>query len=594
VQIVALIAAYNEERFIGGCLEHLLSHGLEVYLCDNGSTDRTVEIASRYLGEGLRGIEPVPRDGTFRWRALLERKEELGAELTADWFIHMDADEIPLPALPGATLAEALREVDAGGWDAVEFSEFTFVPTRESPDHDHRAFRDTMHWYYPFAPSTRHLVRAWKRRPRRVDLAGSGGHTVAFPGQRIFPARFRLLHYLFLSEDHAVRKYVNKRYDVEETSGGWHGWRATLRADHIRLPEQSELRFAATPVDLDPGSPRTTHCLEWERADERRITRRVPRVLVIVDRAGWAHDRKSQALAAALAPDYRIVKRFHGEVTADDVEDADLVLLYYWLQLDKLGPLADIVRRRRDRLLLGVCSDYELQGEWREPGLEVLRRLPHAVFANNLTLATKLEGWLERPVAYTPNGVDTTFFHPSASRPRRRELRVGWAGSLTNQTPAHRGVHDYIAPAVSAVHGAQLCLAAREQRWRGPEEMRAFYHALDVYVCASASEGTPNPCLEAAACGLPVVTTPVGNMPELIRHGHNGFFVERDAGDIARRLAELRDDAELRARMGEAARVQIEAWDWRKQAANYDALFHSVLPSRPPRSVALAHVGGGS
>ena len=59
--------------------------------------------------------------------------------------------------------------------------------------------------------------------------------------------------------------------------------------------------------------------------------------------------------------------------------------------------------------------------------------------------------------------------------------------------------------------------------------------------------------VEAAACGLPVVTTRVGNMPELIRDGENGFFVERDAADIAAKLCQLRDDPGLRERLGRAA-----------------------------------------
>ena len=84
--------------------------------------------------------------------------------------------------------------------------------------------------------------------------------------------------------------------------------------------------------------------------------------------------------------------------------------------------------------------------------------------------------------------------------------------------------------------------------------MRDFYQSLHVYVCASRSEGTPNPCLEAAACGLPVVTTPVGNMPEFVRDGVNGFFVARDVDAIAATLRRLRDDPELRERMGHAAR----------------------------------------
>jgi hypothetical protein len=42
--------------------------------------------------------------------------------------------------------------------------------------------------------------------------------------------------------------------------------------------------------------------------------------------------------------------------------------------------------------------------------------------------------------------------------------------------------------------GAELRLAIREEKWRGREEMLDFYHSLDVYVCASRSEGAPNPC----------------------------------------------------------------------------------------------------
>ena len=76
-RVVAIIATYNESRFIAGCLEHLFTQGVEAYLCDNDSTDDTVAIASRYLGSGLRGIERIPRDGTFRWREILQREPQI-------------------------------------------------------------------------------------------------------------------------------------------------------------------------------------------------------------------------------------------------------------------------------------------------------------------------------------------------------------------------------------------------------------------------------------------------------------------------------------------------------------------------------------
>jgi glycosyltransferase involved in cell wall biosynthesis len=263
MRIIAIVAAYNEERFIEGCIQHLAAQGIETYLCDNDSSDGTYAIAERYLGHGLCGLERLPRDGTYRWTAILEHKAKLAQRLAADWFLHLDADEIPLPPASAPTLAAALQRADAAGANAAEFVEFTFVPPREAPDHDHPDFRRTMRWYYPFEPQAEHLVRAWKRQAGLVDLASSGGHHVVFPGRRIYSERLRLRHYLFLSREHALRKYVARRYDPDEVRRGWHGWRATLTADQIRLPARAELRLARTDDELDFSNPRTTHCLLW-------------------------------------------------------------------------------------------------------------------------------------------------------------------------------------------------------------------------------------------------------------------------------------------------------------------------------------------
>lgn len=306
-----------------------------------------------------------------------------------------------------------------------------------------------------------------------------------------------------------------------------------------------------------------------------------PLVLCIVDRPGWAHDRKTQALAAALAGQYRLVTRYQSEVSAADIRAADLVLVHYWLQVDRLPwRLKRAVKAVRDRLMIGVCGEAELQRAWRKPGLAMLSTLPAAVFAINRKLANELETTLARDVFYTPNGVDTGFFRPPSAPPPPAPMRIGWAGSLKNHTAGHRGVHEFIVPAVAAVEGAEVCLAAREDRWRDAEEMRAFYQSLHVYVCASLSEGGPNPCLEAAASGLAVLTTPVGSMPQFIRDGENGLFVSRDAGDIAAKLRRLRDDPALRQRMGAAARISVEAWDWRHQAPRYAEMFAAVLAGR--------------
>jgi hypothetical protein len=260
MRVIALIAAHNEERFIAGCLEHLISQGLDAYLIDDGSTDRTVEIARRYEGRGLLGLETIPWDGIFRLRRILRRKEELATTLPADWFLHHDADEIRLPPRSDTTLAEALSDVDRRGYNAVNFIEFTFIPTQESPDHDHQAFRETMRWYYPFSPRHPYRINAWKRQAERVRLA-HGGHLVDFPGLNLFPVDFVMKHYQFLSAEHAVRKYAQRVYDPEAVAGGWHGGRARLKPEDIVLPSQAHLREYIDDAHLDPGAAWQRHWL---------------------------------------------------------------------------------------------------------------------------------------------------------------------------------------------------------------------------------------------------------------------------------------------------------------------------------------------
>lgn len=307
-----------------------------------------------------------------------------------------------------------------------------------------------------------------------------------------------------------------------------------------------------------------------------------PRVLAVADRPGWAIDSKTRALTRALADRYDVVTRYQRELVEADLAAADLILIYYWLELRQIPLDEAVLAAYRDRLVMGVCSHFELSGEMREPGLAVLRRLPRAIFVNNKLLEREVAPLVDKPVYYTPNGVDTTFFSPPA---RRREripgvLRVGWTGSLTNQGAEHRGFPNVVEPALARVPGATLVTAIREQRWRPKDEMPAFYGELDVYVCASDSEGTPNPCLEAAACGVPIVTTRVGNMLELVCDGDNGLFFDRTIDDLATKLAALRDDPAMGERLAARMLETIAGWDWRVQAEAYAKMFADVLDAR--------------
>jgi glycosyltransferase involved in cell wall biosynthesis len=72
-------------------------------------------------------------------------------------------------------------------------------------------------------------------------------------------------------------------------------------------------------------------------------------------------------------------------------------------------------------------------------------------------------------------------------------------------------------------------------------------------------DGIPNVLVEAMSCGLPVVTTTAGGVPELVDHDHNGLLARPgDVRTVATHLGELIDSAERRARLGAAARATVE------------------------------------
>jgi glycosyltransferase involved in cell wall biosynthesis len=90
------------------------------------------------------------------------------------------------------------------------------------------------------------------------------------------------------------------------------------------------------------------------------------------------------------------------------------------------------------------------------------------------------------------------------------------------------------------------------------EEKSAFMKSLDVFVLPSLTEGTPNCIIEAMACGLPVISTNVGGIPDVV-NSETGILVSPgDTGALAEAMCRLAADAELRARMGRAAREQYE------------------------------------
>ena len=78
--------------------------------------------------------------------------------------------------------------------------------------------------------------------------------------------------------------------------------------------------------------------------------------------------------------------------------------------------------------------------------------------------------------------------------------------------------------------------------------MPDYYAQIDVYVCASKEEGTPNPILEAMACGVPVISTDVGVVRQLFGDKQQEFILaERSVAELAKKIERLHHERNLLA-----------------------------------------------
>ena len=123
------------------------------------------------------------------------------------------------------------------------------------------------------------------------------------------------------------------------------------------------------------------------------------------------------------------------------------------------------------------------------------------------------------------------------------------------------------------------------------EELARLYGEAEVAVVPSLYEGFSLPAIEAMSCGVAVVATTGGALPEVVgKDGETGLLVTPDDPEaLAAAIRRLLDDAELRSRLGAAGRERvISRFTWEVTAAGTAACYRSILAGEPlPSSVAF-------
>lgn len=247
LRVIGLMAVYNEEDILEQTISYTLSQGLELIVLDNGSSDRSHEIAMAYQAHGVLCVRRVVTE-TYQWAFLLDTMSEWAREFGADWAVLIDADTFLESPYSGLSLREAIQQEARAGYNVIRFNNFEFWPTQVDPADEPDIRRRIT--YYTFNDD--HQEKAWTHIPG-VNISRAGGHQVLFPEEvkkAVSPRRFVMRHYKVRSYQHGLKKVFKERLPrfLGEPQG-WHiqyDWMTYSKEcfvrDPIRLTQYKEDR----------------------------------------------------------------------------------------------------------------------------------------------------------------------------------------------------------------------------------------------------------------------------------------------------------------------------------------------------------------
>jgi teichuronic acid biosynthesis glycosyltransferase TuaC len=150
--------------------------------------------------------------------------------------------------------------------------------------------------------------------------------------------------------------------------------------------------------------------------------------------------------------------------------------------------------------------------------------------------------WRSHETIVIPDGVDLEVFRPHPQEEARHTL--GWNKEEVvvlidaKRDPERKGL--------SIAQSAMDIVKARFPKARlqvlqvsNPADMPLHCSAADIFLCASRTEGSPNMVKEAMACNLPVVSTPVGDVPDLLARVHPSEIVPRNAQALGEAMVRI-------------------------------------------------------
>lgn len=195
----------------------------------------------------------------------------------------------------------------------------------------------------------------------------------------------------------------------------------------------------------------------------------------------------------------------------------------------------------------------------------------------------------KKPLMKITDGVDLNLFKPNhVERFEKNEFSkftIGWVGnSAWNKEKGDcKGFNTILKPVIKKLKkeinlSIEENYADKQIKMIRHEDMPKYYEKIDILVCVSETEGTPNPVLEAMACGVPIISTNVGIVNEAFGPLQKKMILKnRTKICLEKKIRFLIQHPEYLKKLSIENLEYIKHWDWKYKTKEFEEFFDKCL-----------------
>ncbi|MDQ0300699.1 glycosyltransferase involved in cell wall biosynthesis [Salibacterium salarium] len=298
------------------------------------------------------------------------------------------------------------------------------------------------------------------------------------------------------------------------------------------------------------------------------------KVLLVPAIPRWAFDNRAKDITSLSFKKVKFSMKYAKEVTKNDLN-------YY----DIIYPMSPTIARRLNntgipyhKMATSITSVRLYENQM------INNRKFKDSFLHHLQSYRGINAWSNEiintfkphhPIYKTRIGINHKLFKPIKKK-QNKKFTIGWVGRIDKENYRELKGYDIVLEALKDLN-VNLDIRTFTTNYVPREKMVEFYQGLDCFICSSKTEGLPNPVLEAASCGVPIISTNVGFVPEIIQHDKNGLIVPRTSAAIRKAVQELRNNPKKRDQFSKNIRkTVVKHWTWGNCKTDWEKFFLSL------------------